>query len=124
MEFTLNNKKIMENQMKAIGASCDWTRNSFTLDPKFNQPIYLTFKKLYDDGLLYRAERMINWCPRCTTALSDLEVIHKEQKDPLYYIHFGPFVLATVRPETKFGDTAASCPSQRQKISEMDRQGD
>lgn len=106
MEFTLSNKKVMENQMKAIGASCDWSRKSFTLDPKFNKPIYLTFKKLYDDDLLYRAERMINWCPRCSTALSDLEVIYKEQKDPLYYIHYGPFVLATVRPETKFGDTA------------------
>ncbi len=106
MKFTLNNKKVMENQMRAIGASCDWTRNNFTLDPKFNKPIYTTFKKLYDDQLLYRAERMINWCPRCATALSDLEVIYKEQIDPLYYIRYGPFVLATVRPETKFGDTA------------------
>lgn len=108
MKFTLANKKTMENQMKAIGASCDWTRNSFTLDPKFNKPIYTTFKKLHDDKLLYRAERMINWCPRCATALSDLEVIYKEQKDPLYYIRYGPFVLATVRPETKFGDTAVA----------------
>lgn len=108
MEFTLKNKKVMETQMKAIGASCDWTKECFTLDPKFNRPIYLTFKKLYQDGLIYRTERMVNWCPRCTTALSDLEVIHKEQKDPLYYIHYGPFVLATVRPETKFGDTAVA----------------
>ena len=68
----------------------------------------MTFKKLYADGLLYRAKRMINWCPRCSTALSDLEVIYKEQKDPLYYIRYGPFVLATVRPETKFGDTAVA----------------
>ena len=108
MDFTLENKKLMEKQMKAIGASCDWTRNSFTLDPKFNQPIYQTFKKLYDDGLLYRSEKMINWCPRCATALSDLEVIYKEQKDPLYFLKYGPFVLATVRPETKFGDTAVA----------------
>ncbi|OGG27362.1 valine--tRNA ligase [Candidatus Gottesmanbacteria bacterium RIFCSPLOWO2_01_FULL_39_12b] len=108
MEFTLSNKKIMENQMRAIGASCDWNRTSFTLDPKFNKPINMTFKKLYADGLLYRAKRMINWCPRCSTALSDLEVIYKEQKDPLYYIRYGPFVLATVRPETKFGDTAVA----------------
>jgi len=108
MEFTLTNKKVMESQMKAMGASCDWTRKSFTLDPRFNKPIYLTFKKLYDDGLLYRAERMINWCPRCATALSDLEVIYREQKDPLYFLKYGPFVLATVRPETKFGDTAVA----------------
>lgn len=106
MEFTLNNKRVMESQTKALGASCDWTRTCFTLDPKFNKPIYQTFKKLYDDNLLFRAQRMINWCPRCATALSDLEVIYRQQKDPLYYIKYGPLTLATVRPETKFGDTA------------------
>ncbi|OGG22740.1 valine--tRNA ligase [Candidatus Gottesmanbacteria bacterium RIFCSPLOWO2_01_FULL_40_10] len=106
MEFTLKNKEVMENQMRAIGASCDWSRKSFTLDPKFNKPINATFKKLYEDGFLYRDLRMINWCPRCATALSDLEVIYKEKKDPLYFIKYGPLTLATVRPETKFGDTA------------------
>ncbi|OGG18820.1 valine--tRNA ligase [Candidatus Gottesmanbacteria bacterium RIFCSPHIGHO2_02_FULL_39_14] len=112
MEFTLKNKEVMERQMKAIGASCDWSRESFTLDPKFNKPIYQTFKNLYDDGFLYRDFRMINWCVRCSTALSDLEVVYKEKKDPLYYIKYGPFVLATVRPETKFGDTAVAVHPQ------------
>ncbi len=108
MEFTLSNKKKMEDQMRAVGASCDWERERFTLDPKFNIPIYTTFVNLFNDNLIYRAERMINWCPRCATALSDLEVIYREQKDPLYYLKYGPFVLATVRPETKFGDTAVA----------------
>lgn len=107
-EFTLENKKTMENQLRRLGASCDWTRNSFTLDSKFNKPIYTTFKKLYADGLIYRDYRMINWCLRCMTALSELEVEYKDKKDPLYYIRYGPFVLATVRPETKFGDTAVA----------------
>jgi len=119
MEFTLNNKKDMENQLKALGASCDWSRNSFTLDPKFDNPIYTVFKKLYDEKLIYRSERMINWCPRCETALSDLEVEYKETKASLWYIKYNLKVqnsklktdyitVATTRPETMLGDTAVA----------------
>jgi len=66
------------------------------------------FKKLHDDGLVYRGLRLVNYCTRCGTAFSDLEVKHVERIDPLYYIKYGPFILATVRPETKFGDTAVA----------------
>ena len=114
MKFTLNNKKTMQTQIKALGGSCDWTRDAFTLDPKFNQPIYTLFKRLYDDDLVYRAERMVNWCPRCQTALSELEVEHKETKSKLWYIRY-PFkstkqylTVATTRPETMLGDTAVA----------------
>ncbi len=86
--FTLNNKKTMQSQIKALGASCDWTRDSFTLDSKFDKPIYTTFKKLYEDDLIYRGKRVISWCPRCQTALSDLEVKHEEKKAKLWYIRY------------------------------------
>lgn len=115
MKFTLNNKKIMQAQIKALGASCDWTRDCFTLDPKFDEPIYTLFKKLFNDGLIYRNERMVNWCPRCQTALSELEVIHKETQSKLWYLRY-PFksenkkfiTVATTRPETMLGDTAVA----------------
>lgn len=106
LEFTLKNKKVMENQLKRLGASCDWSRNKFTLDPKIIKVVYQTFEKLKKDGLLYKGKHIVNWCPKHQTSLSDLEIKHEERQDPLYYIKYGPFVLATVRPETKFGDTA------------------
>lgn len=114
MKFTLTNKKTMESQVRALGTSCDWTRNSFTLDPKFDEPIYTVFKKLYSQKLIYRDERMINWCPRCETALSDLEVEHKETKTRLWHIRYPlqsgkKFItVATTRPETMLGDTAVA----------------
>lgn len=105
-EFTLTNKEIMENQLRRLGASCDWTREKFTLDDDIIKIVYQTFKELYDDGLVYRDAHIINWCTKHQTTLSDLEVKHVEQKDPLYFIKYGPIELATVRLETKFGDTA------------------
>lgn len=105
-DFTQDNKKVMENQLRRLGASCDWSRETFTLDPKVIKQVYTTFKKMYDDGFIYRDLRVVNWCPKHKTALSDLEVKYLERKDPLYYIKYGPLILATVRPETKFGDTA------------------
>lgn len=108
LDFTLGNKEIMENQLRKLGASCDWSRKKFTLDPDIIETVYQTFKNLYEDGLIYRGERPVNWCTKHQTALSDLEVKYEEQKDPLYYIKYGPLTLATVRPETKFGDTAVA----------------
>ena len=105
-DFTQENKKKMYEQTKKLGASCDWSRETFTLDPKIIETVYETFEKLYKDGLIYRDLKVINWCPKHRTALSDLEVKFVEKEDPLYYIKYGPLTLATVRPETKFGDTA------------------
>ncbi len=105
-DFTQENKKKMYEQTKKLGASCDWSRETFTLDPKIIETVYETFEKLYKDGLVYRDLKVINWCPKHRTALSDLEVKYVEREDPLYYIKYGPLTLATVRPETKFGDTA------------------
>ncbi|RJQ29938.1 valine--tRNA ligase [Candidatus Parcubacteria bacterium] len=104
--FTQENKKVMENQLRKLGASCDWSREKFTLDPDIIKEVHRTFVRLYEDGLAYRDVRVVNWCPKHKTALSDLEVKYVEREDPLYYIKYGPLTLATVRPETKFGDTA------------------
>jgi len=106
--FTQKNKKNMEKQLRQLGASCDWSRNTFTLDPAIIRIVYQTFKRLFDDGLIYRGERLVNYCTYHQTSFSDLEVEYVERKDPLYYIKYGPFSLATVRPETKFGDTAVA----------------
>lgn len=108
MDFTLANKKFMENQLCQLGASCDWSREKFTLDPDIIKIVYDTFKKLYEDGLVYRGKRIVNWCVKHQTSLSDLETNHIEQTDKLYYIKYGPFVVATVRPETIFGDVAVA----------------
>ncbi|OGZ01591.1 MAG: valine--tRNA ligase [Candidatus Liptonbacteria bacterium RIFCSPLOWO2_01_FULL_56_20] len=105
-DFTQENKKTMEAQLRKLGASCDWSREVFTLEPRVVEQVYATFKKMHDDGLVYRDLRVVNWCPKHRTALSDLEVKYVEKTDPLYYIKYGPLTLATVRPETKFGDTA------------------
>lgn len=100
-------------QMKRIGDSCDWTRNRFTLDPGLSRAVRETFVRLHEKGLIYRGEYMVNWCPRCHTALSDLEVIHEEAAGNLWRIRYpvkdmpGRFLtVATTRPETMLGDTA------------------
>ncbi|MBI2674198.1 MAG: valine--tRNA ligase [Candidatus Yanofskybacteria bacterium] len=104
LNFTLANKKDIEGQIKKMGASCDWTREKFTLDPDIVQTVYQTFKKMADDNFVYRGEKIVNWCPKHQTTLSDLETTDVEQKDNFYYLQYGPFVIATARPETKFGD--------------------
>jgi valyl-tRNA synthetase len=107
-DYVQENKTRMENQLRRLGASCDWDRNKFTLDPDIVKVVLKTFKKLDDDNLLYRDEKLVNYCTKCGTAYSDLEVDRVERIDPLYYMKYGPFVLATTRPETKFGDTAVA----------------
>ncbi len=104
MAFTLENKKNMEQEVRTLGASCDWSREKFTLDPDIVKQVQQTFKKMYDDKLLYRGSRLVNWCPKHQTSLSDVETEFKEKQEPFYYFKYGPFVIGTSRPETKFGD--------------------
>ena len=94
----------MEGQLRQLGASCDWSRGVFTLDERVIHTVYDTFKKLSDDGLLYRGERIVNWCPKHQTSLSNLETDRETRTENFYYLKYGPFVIATARPETKFGD--------------------
>ncbi len=105
-DFVKKNRPVMENQLKRLGFSLDWDRKKFTLDKDIIEIVYDTFKKLYDDGLIYREKRLVNYCTFDGTSFSDLEVIYEEKKDPLFYVKYGPLVLATTRPETRFGDTA------------------
>lgn len=119
LEFTLTNKKVMEGQLKRLGASCDWSREKFTLDPDIVKTVYATFKELYDDGLAYRDVRPVNWCTKHQTSLSDLEVKYDEQTDPLYYIKYGPISVATVRPETMFGDVAIAVNPKDKRYKNM-----
>lgn len=103
-DFTIENKKYMEEEVKRLGASCDWSREKFTLDPEVVTEVQRTFKKMYDDGLVFRGKRIVNWCSKHQTTLSDVETTTEEQKDSFYYLQYGPFVIGTARPETKFGD--------------------
>ena len=107
-DFVQKNRGGMESQLRKLGFSLDWSRMKFTLDPDIISIVYKTFKKMYDDGLVYRAKRLVNYCTYDGTSFSDLEVVYEERKDPLYYIKYGPLTLATTRPETKFGDTAVA----------------
>jgi len=107
-DFVDKNRNINKDQLKRLGFSLDWTRYHYSLEPGIVKTVLATFKKLHQDGLIYRGERIVNYCTKCGTAFSDLEVRYEEQKDPLYYMKYGPFVLATTRPETKFGDTAVA----------------
>ena len=101
-------------QMKRIGESCDWTREKFTLSPELSRVVTEVFVRLYEEGLIYRAHYLINWCPSCLTALSDLEVNHEERHGHLWYIRYPVagssefVVVATTRPETMLGDTAVA----------------
>jgi valyl-tRNA synthetase len=105
---------IIDNQHRRLGASCDWTRLAFTLDPGPSLAVRTTFKRLYDKGLIYRGERIINWCVGCRTAISDLEVDHFDEEGALYHIRYplelgeGHVTVATTRPETLLGDTAVA----------------
>jgi valyl-tRNA synthetase len=102
------------NQLRRLGASCDWSRERFTLDPGLSRAVVKVFVMLYREGLIYRDYRLINWCPRCETALSDLEVDHKDAQGSLWYIKYpfsdgsGFVTVATTRPETMLGDTAVA----------------
>jgi valyl-tRNA synthetase len=107
-DFVQGNRPIMESQLRRLGFSLDWEKSKFPLDPEIIKIVYGTFKNLFDDGLIYRAKRLVNYCTFDGTSFSDLEVIYEEKQNPLYYIKYGPLVLATTRPETKFGDTAVA----------------
>ncbi|HEX8002350.1 MAG TPA: valine--tRNA ligase [Mycobacteriales bacterium] len=95
-------------QMRRLGDGVDWARERFTMDDGLSRAVRTIFQRLYDDGLIYRAERIINWCPRCMTALSDIEVEHKEVEGELVSLTYGPLVVATTRVETMLGDTAVA----------------
>jgi valyl-tRNA synthetase len=103
------------HQLKALGVSCDWEHERFTMDEGLSLAVREAFVRLWEDGLLYRAQRLINWCPRCKTALADIEVVHEESEGSLWHIRYPladdpseALLVATTRPETMLGDTAVA----------------
>ncbi len=113
-------------QLKRLGASCDWERERFTMDEGLSKAVRTVFVKLYQDGLIYRDNRLINWCPRCHTALSDIEVEHEDKKGHLWHIRYpvagepGKYVVvATTRPETMLGDTAVAVHPDDERYREL-----
>ena len=120
---------IIIQQLKKLGASCDWTRERFTMDPEYSRCVQKVFVELYKKGLIYRGKRMVNWCPASLTALSDEEVVMKEQKGSLYYFKVevaeapGTFLtIATTRPETIPGDTAVAVNPKDPRYAQSHRQ--
>ncbi len=105
---------LILNQLKRLGCSCDWSRERFTMDEGLSRAVREVFVRLWEEGLVYRGDYIINWCPRCHTALADLEVEHEERDSHLYYVRYplekkdGFLVVATTRPETLLGDTAVA----------------
>ena len=107
-DFVAKNRDTFEKQFRSLGASTDWEHFTFTLDDKVVKRVYATFKKMWSEGLIYRGERLVNYCTEHRTGFADIEIEYEEMVSPLYYIKYGPFTLATTRPETKFGDTGVA----------------
>ena len=103
-EFVEKSRDTIRSQVRKMGSSCDWSREAYTMDPALNRCVNEVFKKMYEDGLIYRGNRIVNWDPNLQTNVSDDEVEHVTQKDTFYWFQYGPFQIGTVRPETKFGD--------------------
>lgn len=117
--YVQENTGLMEKQLRKLGASCDWSRFRFTLDPDIKKIVYKTFKNLYDDGLIYRGERIVNYCPKCGTTFSELETKHIEKDDHMYYLNYGTISIATVRPETIFADVAIAVNPKDKRFKDL-----
>jgi valyl-tRNA synthetase len=116
---------IITGQMKQIGESCDWSREKFTLSPELSAVVTEVFVRLHEEGLIYRENRLLNWCPVCLTVLSDLEVLHEERQGQLWYIKYPVvgtkdfLVVATTRPETMLGDTAVAVNPEDERYAHL-----
>lgn len=122
-DFVAKNKDNYQTQMRKLGGSFDWSRYVFTLDNKIVNQAHETFKKMFHDGLIYRAEKLVNYCTYHGTGFADIEVVHKEEKGNLYYINYpltdgkGSITVATTRPETMLGDVAVAVHPEDEKYS-------
>lgn len=125
-DFVQKNKPIMENQLRKLGFSLDWSRSKFTLDNDVISIVYKTFKSLYDDGLVFRAKRLVNYCTFDGTSFSDLEIIHKEKEATLYFVKYffehgaGFITVATTRPETIIADVAVAVNPKDKRYKDLE----
>jgi len=117
--YIKNSQDNIRNQVRKMGSSLDWSREAYTWDEPRNLAVRTMFKKMYDDGLIYRGSRIVNWCPHCQSTLADDEVEYREEHGKFYWIKYGPFILATSRPETKLGDTAVAVHPGDERYKDM-----
>lgn len=124
-DWTDEYRARIRGQLEKMGASCDWTRESFTMDDKLNKAVREVFVRLYKKGLIYQGNRIINWCPRCQTALSDAEIEYKEMPGSFWHVKYTVkdseeyVIIATTRPETMLGDTAVAVNPKDERYSHM-----
>jgi valyl-tRNA synthetase len=119
--FAQESHDTIVNQSKRMGASLDWSREAFTLDEKRNFAVRTAFKQMYDDGLIYRGHRIVNWDPKGQTVISDDEIVHEERKGKLYTFRYSkdfPIAISTTRPETKVGDTAVAVHPEDERYAQ------
>ncbi len=107
-EFVDGSRSTIRSQIRAMGASCDWSRERYTMDPSLHRCVDEVFAKMFADGLIYRGPRIVNWDPHLQTTVSDDEIYHETRQAKFYTLRYGPFLVGTSRPETKLGDTAVA----------------
>jgi valyl-tRNA synthetase len=123
-DFVQGNRPVMESQLRRLGFSLDWEKSKFPLDPDIIKVVYKTFKNLFDDGLVYRAKRLVNYCTFDGTSFSDLEVVYEEKQAKLWFIKYpliegGSITVATTRPETMLGDTAVAVNPKDKRYQDL-----
>ena len=118
-DFVQMQRGNMELQLRALGASCSWDDLTFTLDENVIDRVYTTFEKMWNDGLIYRGEKLVNFCPKHQTAFADIEVEHKDEKGTLWEIAYDDIVVSTTRPETLFGDTAVAVNPEDSRYKDL-----
>ncbi|MEA3249846.1 MAG: valine--tRNA ligase [Patescibacteria group bacterium] len=107
-EYIAQSQGTIRRQIRKMGSSCDWSRETYTFDDERTRVVREMFTRMFNDGLIYRGYRIVNWCPRCESTLADDEVEYREEPSKLVFMRYGPFIVATTRPETKLGDTAVA----------------
>jgi len=117
-DYVKGSQDRIRNQVRKMGSSCDWSRERYTLDEGLSDVVKTVFVRMHEDGIIYQGHRIVNWCPRCSSTLADDEVDHSETEATLYYMQYGPFVVATSRPETKLGDTAVAVNPNDERYKE------
>jgi valyl-tRNA synthetase len=118
-DFVQMQRGNMELQLRALGASCSWDDLTFTLDENVIDRVYTTFEKMWNDGLIYRGEKLVNFCPKHQTAFADIEVEHKDEKGTLWDIAYDDIVVSTTRPETLFGDAAVAVNPEDERYKDL-----
>ncbi|MBR3324263.1 valine--tRNA ligase [Candidatus Saccharibacteria bacterium] len=118
-DFVQMQRGNMELQLRALGASCSWDDLTFTLDENVVDRVYTTFEKMWNDGLIYRGEKLVNFCPKHQTAFADIEVEHKDEKGTLWELAYDDIIVSTTRPETLFGDTAVAVNPEDERYQHL-----